>query len=69
MLNLIIFSSKGQETKSADVLRTTKNTDEHDKYASMPQGSSHLTNNDDDEFDDFDPRGTSSASKYGAVDL
>ncbi|XP_027181229.1 clathrin interactor EPSIN 1 isoform X1 [Coffea eugenioides] len=54
-------SSKGQETKSADVLRTTKNTDEHDKYASMPQGSSHLTNNDDDEFDDFDPRGTSSA--------
>lgn len=70
LLNFIMYSSKGQETKSADASKTTKSTHEPDKYASIPtQSSSAPMNNYDDEFDDFDPRGTSSASKYWAMDV
>ncbi|CAI9093608.1 OLC1v1029154C1 [Oldenlandia corymbosa var. corymbosa] len=54
--------SKSQDSTSADASKTTRKTDGHDNYATFPsQSSSAPSNNYDDDFDDFDPRGTSSA--------
>ncbi|KAL3498537.1 hypothetical protein ACH5RR_041269 [Cinchona calisaya] len=55
---------KGQETGSANASKTTTKINDPDKYGSIPtQSSSAPTNNYDDDFDDFDPRGTSSAKR------
>lgn len=54
--------SKSQENKSSRVSKSSANS-------SVPtQSSSVPANNTDDDFDDFDPRGTStSSSKYSEV--
>lgn len=45
-----------------------KNATNNDKYSSAhSQSSSIAVNNDDGDFDDFDPRGTSTASEYSEL--
>ena len=50
-------SASGASTKSAS-----------EKYSTVPSQSSTAPSNDiDDDFDDFDPRGTSNASKFSTM--
>ncbi|CAL5429240.1 unnamed protein product [Camellia sinensis] len=67
------YGSKGQDTTASGPLRPTT-TNDSDKYASVPtQSSSAHSNNYEEEFDDFDPRGTSTtksaAGNSNQVDL
>ncbi|KAI5647973.1 hypothetical protein M9H77_33978 [Catharanthus roseus] len=59
------YGSRGQETRSAGSSKKQTKLNGPDEQPSIPsQNSSTSTNNYDDDFDDFDPRGTSSISKH-----
>ncbi|XP_059657111.1 clathrin interactor EPSIN 1-like [Cornus florida] len=54
--------SKDQDKLISGASKPATRSNDHDKYASVPsQSSSAPSNNYEDEFDDFDPRGTSGA--------
>ncbi|CAK9171447.1 unnamed protein product [Ilex paraguariensis] len=56
------YGRTGQDTSAADASKSTAKKSDSDKYASIPSQSSNApANNYEDDFDDFDPRGTSSA--------
>lgn len=60
-----MLPSKGQDTSTTVASKPVTKTSDSDKYASIAsQKSSEPSTNYDDEFDDFDPRGTATASKY-----
>ena len=60
-----MFFSKGQDTSTSVASRPETAINISDKYSSAAtQSSSAPSNNYEDDFDDFDPRGTSSTSKY-----
>ncbi|CAK9169026.1 unnamed protein product [Ilex paraguariensis] len=57
-----MFLSKVQDTLAADASKPTPKAINSDKNASIPAQSSNVpANNYEDDFDDFDPRGTSTA--------
>ncbi|CAI9771735.1 unnamed protein product [Fraxinus pennsylvanica] len=56
------YGSKDQDSVAASASKTSTKTSKPDKYAAAAsQSSSVASNNYDDDFDDFDPRGTTSA--------
>ncbi|KAL2457487.1 Clathrin interactor EPSIN 1 [Abeliophyllum distichum] len=56
------YGSKDQDSVASGASKTSTKTSKPDKYAAAAsQSSSVASNNYDDDFDDFDPRGTSSA--------
>ncbi|KAJ8555519.1 hypothetical protein K7X08_013015 [Anisodus acutangulus] len=68
------YGSKVQETVSASGSKTIKKVDEPEKSSSLPSQSSNVPSaNYEEDFDDFDPRGTSSskpsAGNSNQVDL
>lgn len=64
MVEYYVFSKDQGYTSSSASKSATKSTDSN-KYSPAPsQSDSVPASNYDDEFDDFDPRGTSSNSKY-----
>lgn len=59
-----LFSRKDQNSISSNGSQPATNSNYSDKYSSTPAQSSTLpSNNSEDDFDDFDPRGTSTTSK------
>ncbi|CAL0323707.1 unnamed protein product [Lupinus luteus] len=66
-------ASKSQEKMSSGVSKSSTNADIYDSYNSVPsQNASAGANNIEDDFDDFDPRGTSTKASvgiYNQVDL
>ncbi|XP_057959640.1 clathrin interactor EPSIN 1 isoform X2 [Malania oleifera] len=68
------YSSKDQDSLSSVASKPSVMINEADKYSSVPSQSSNVpANNYEDDFDDFDPRGTSStksiAGSINQVDL
>lgn len=66
IVNLIMINcSKDQDNMSSNASKSAIKSNDSDKYSSIPSQSSSIPPNKyDDDFDDFDPRGTSSNSKY-----
>lgn len=57
--------SNAQDKISSKASKSSTKSNAFDKYGSIPSQSSRApSNNDEDEFDDFDPRGTSNTSMY-----
>lgn len=65
-----MLPSKGQDTLTTAASKPVTKTSDSDKYASIASEKSiEPSTNYDDEFDDFDPRGTATASKYCKIVL
>lgn len=61
-------SRKDQDNMSSTASKSSSKSNDFDKYGSIPtQSSSVPSNYYEDDFDDFDPRGTSSSSKYSEL--
>lgn len=60
-----LFTSKGGNTSASGASRPATANNDSDKYASVPAQNAIANSNNDDDFDDFDPRGTS--GKYSSV--
>ncbi|KAL5558742.1 hypothetical protein UlMin_034953 [Ulmus minor] len=64
---------KDRSSTSSSFSKPTTKSDDSDKYSSIPSQSTNLNlNNYEDDFDDFDPRGTSTTKSAGSsnqVDL
>lgn len=57
--------SNAQDKISSKASKSSTKSNVFDKYGSIPSQTSRApSNNDEDEFDDFDPRGTSNTSMY-----
>lgn len=55
------FARKDQDNMSSNASKSAMKSNDSDKYSSIPSQSSSIPSNKyDDDFDDFDPRGTSS---------
>ncbi|XP_038700334.1 clathrin interactor EPSIN 1-like isoform X2 [Tripterygium wilfordii] len=64
------YGSKDQNNKSTSMSKSSAKLSESDKYSSThSQSSSVPSNNNDEDFDDFDPRGTTSSRSSNQVDL
>ncbi|KAG5540555.1 hypothetical protein RHGRI_020687 [Rhododendron griersonianum] len=67
------FTSRGGNISASGASRPATANNDSDKYASVPAQNSIANSNNDDDFDDFDPRGTSGTKsalgKSNQVDL